>query len=129
MIENIRRAEDPTWRQQFERQEVLAKLGRMFGRPRIRSRRWIIMPRRSVAYFKPIARERSVGIGEPTAAARHLDRRSGREARLPLCAQRGQAFLDLGAGEAQELQRQRSIERGPGEAELVVERVLGPADC
>jgi hypothetical protein len=32
MIENIRRAEDPAWREQLERQEVLARLGRMFGR-------------------------------------------------------------------------------------------------
>jgi hypothetical protein len=46
MIEKIRRAEDPTWRQRLERQEVMAKLGRMFGRARSRSRRCIIKPRR-----------------------------------------------------------------------------------
>jgi hypothetical protein len=32
MIENIRRAEDPAWRERLERQQVVAKLGRMFGR-------------------------------------------------------------------------------------------------
>jgi hypothetical protein len=32
MIENIRRAEDPAWRDQLERQQILARLGRMFGR-------------------------------------------------------------------------------------------------
>jgi hypothetical protein len=32
MIENIRRAEDPAWRERLERQHVLARLGRMFGR-------------------------------------------------------------------------------------------------
>ena len=31
MIENIRRAEDPAWREQLERQQVLARLGRRFG--------------------------------------------------------------------------------------------------
>jgi hypothetical protein len=31
MIENIRRAEDPAWRERLERQQVLARLGRMFG--------------------------------------------------------------------------------------------------
>ena len=31
MIENIRRAEDPAWRDRLERQQVLARLGRMFG--------------------------------------------------------------------------------------------------
>jgi hypothetical protein len=32
MIENIRRAEDPAWRERLERQQVVATLGRMFGR-------------------------------------------------------------------------------------------------
>jgi hypothetical protein len=32
MIENIRRAEDPAWREWLERQHVVARLGRMFGR-------------------------------------------------------------------------------------------------
>jgi hypothetical protein len=32
MIENIRRAEDPAWLERFEQQQVLARLGRMFGR-------------------------------------------------------------------------------------------------
>jgi hypothetical protein len=32
MIEHIRRAEDPAWRERLERQQVLARLGRMFGR-------------------------------------------------------------------------------------------------
>jgi hypothetical protein len=32
MIENIRRAEDPAWRERLEQQQVLARLGRMFGR-------------------------------------------------------------------------------------------------
>jgi hypothetical protein len=32
MIENIRRAEDPAWRERLERQQVLVRLGRMFGR-------------------------------------------------------------------------------------------------
>jgi hypothetical protein len=32
MIENIRRAEDPAWRDRLEQQQVLARLGRMFGR-------------------------------------------------------------------------------------------------
>jgi hypothetical protein len=31
MIENIRRAEDPAWRERLERQQVVARLGRMFG--------------------------------------------------------------------------------------------------
>lgn len=31
MIENIRRAEDPAWRDRLERQQVVARLGRMFG--------------------------------------------------------------------------------------------------
>src|SRR5688572_10930885 len=31
MIENIRRAEDPAWRERLERQQVLARLGRVFG--------------------------------------------------------------------------------------------------
>lgn len=31
MIENIRRAEDPAWREQLEQQQVVARLGRMFG--------------------------------------------------------------------------------------------------
>jgi hypothetical protein len=30
MIKNIRRAEDPAWRERLERQQVLARLGRMF---------------------------------------------------------------------------------------------------
>jgi hypothetical protein len=32
VIENIRRAEDPAWRERLERPQVLARLGRMFGR-------------------------------------------------------------------------------------------------
>jgi hypothetical protein len=32
MIENIRRAEDPASRERLERQQVVTKLGRMFGR-------------------------------------------------------------------------------------------------
>jgi hypothetical protein len=32
MVENIRRAEDPAWRERLEQQQVLARLGRMFGR-------------------------------------------------------------------------------------------------
>jgi hypothetical protein len=32
MIANIRRAEDPAWRERLEQQQVLARLGRMFGR-------------------------------------------------------------------------------------------------
>ena len=32
MIENIRRAQDPAWRDRLERQQVVARLGRMFGR-------------------------------------------------------------------------------------------------
>jgi hypothetical protein len=32
MIENIRRAGDPAWRERLERQQVVARLGRMFGR-------------------------------------------------------------------------------------------------
>jgi hypothetical protein len=32
MIENIRHAEDPAWRERLERQQVIARLGRMFGR-------------------------------------------------------------------------------------------------
>jgi hypothetical protein len=32
MIENIRLAEDPAWRERLERQQVVARLGRMFGR-------------------------------------------------------------------------------------------------
>lgn len=32
MVENIRRAEDPAWRDRLERQQVVARLGRMFGR-------------------------------------------------------------------------------------------------
>ena len=32
MIENIRRAEDPAWRERLERQQVVARLGRRFGR-------------------------------------------------------------------------------------------------
>ena len=31
MIENIRRAEDRAWRERLERQQVVARLGRMFG--------------------------------------------------------------------------------------------------
>jgi hypothetical protein len=31
MIENIRRAEDPAWREWLERQQVVARLGRRFG--------------------------------------------------------------------------------------------------
>ncbi|HSA82668.1 MAG TPA: hypothetical protein VLE23_17760 [Geminicoccaceae bacterium] len=31
MIENIRRAEDPAWRERLERQQVVARLGRTFG--------------------------------------------------------------------------------------------------
>ena len=32
MVENIRRAEDPAWRERLEQQQVLARLGRVFGR-------------------------------------------------------------------------------------------------
>jgi hypothetical protein len=32
MIENIRRAEDPAWRDRLERQQVVARLGLLFGR-------------------------------------------------------------------------------------------------
>ena len=32
MIENIRRAEDPAWRDRLERQQVVARLGQRFGR-------------------------------------------------------------------------------------------------
>jgi hypothetical protein len=32
MVENIRRAKDPAWREPLERQQVVARLGRMFGR-------------------------------------------------------------------------------------------------
>jgi hypothetical protein len=31
MIENIRLAEDPAWRERLKQQQVLARLGRMFG--------------------------------------------------------------------------------------------------
>jgi hypothetical protein len=31
MIENIRRAEDPAWRERLERQKIVARLGRLFG--------------------------------------------------------------------------------------------------
>ena len=31
MIENIRRAEDPAWRERLERQQVVARLGRLFA--------------------------------------------------------------------------------------------------
>ena len=31
MIENIRRAENAAWRERLERQQVLARLGRLFG--------------------------------------------------------------------------------------------------
>ena len=31
MIENIRRSEDPAWRERVERQQVLTRLGRLFG--------------------------------------------------------------------------------------------------
>ena len=30
-IENIRRAQDPAWRERLERQQVMARLGRLFG--------------------------------------------------------------------------------------------------
>src|SRR5260370_87011 len=39
-----------------------------------------------------------------------------------------QAFLDLRAGEAEKLQRQRGVEDRPGGAQPIVERVFGPAD-
>jgi hypothetical protein len=32
MIVNIRRAEDPAWRERLERQQAVVRLGRMFGR-------------------------------------------------------------------------------------------------
>ena len=32
MVENIRRAEDPAWREWLERQQVVVRLGRRFGR-------------------------------------------------------------------------------------------------
>jgi hypothetical protein len=32
MVENIRRAGDPAWRERVERQQVAARLGRLFGR-------------------------------------------------------------------------------------------------
>jgi hypothetical protein len=32
MLENIRRAGDPAWRDRLERQQTLARLGRLFGR-------------------------------------------------------------------------------------------------
>ena len=32
LIENIRRAEDPAWHERLERQQVAARLGRLFGR-------------------------------------------------------------------------------------------------
>jgi hypothetical protein len=32
MIENIRRTEDPAWCDRLEQQQVVARLGRMFGR-------------------------------------------------------------------------------------------------
>lgn len=32
MIEHIRRAQDPAWRNRLEQQQVVARLGRMFGR-------------------------------------------------------------------------------------------------
>ena len=32
MVENIRRAEDPAWRERLEQPQVLARLARMFGR-------------------------------------------------------------------------------------------------
>jgi hypothetical protein len=44
MIENIRRAEDPAWRERLERQQVVARCS---ARPRIRYRRCMIMPTRS----------------------------------------------------------------------------------
>jgi hypothetical protein len=31
MLENIRRAADPAWRARLERQQTLARLGRLFG--------------------------------------------------------------------------------------------------
>ena len=31
MIENIRRAEDPAWQERLERQQVVARLGGLFG--------------------------------------------------------------------------------------------------
>ena len=46
MVENIRRAEDPAWRERLERQQVVARLGRMFGRVENRFRGCRTMPTR-----------------------------------------------------------------------------------
>jgi hypothetical protein len=32
MVEHIRRAQDPAWRHRLEQRQVVARLGRMFGR-------------------------------------------------------------------------------------------------
>jgi hypothetical protein len=47
MIEDMRRTEDPAWRERLERQHVVPGLEGCSARPRIGSRRCIIMPRRS----------------------------------------------------------------------------------
>src|SRR5581483_11084173 len=47
-----------------------------------------------------------------------------REDRRSLLAQRAHALLHFGSGKAEELERQRGVEAGAGEAEPVVERVF-----
>src|SRR4030095_11061572 len=54
--------------------------------------------------------------------------RVGIELGLALLEVRGEAFLHLGAHEAQHLERRRGVEGGPHHAQPVVERVLGEAD-
>jgi hypothetical protein len=44
MIENIRRAEDPAWRERLQRQQVVARLARMFGRAEPQRAWWLMFP-------------------------------------------------------------------------------------
>src|SRR5687767_347281 len=50
-----------------------------------------------------------------------------RKVRRTLLAQRGEAFLHFGPGEAEHLQGERGVESRARHAQPVVERILGPA--
>src|SRR5207245_238122 len=57
-----------------------------------------------------------------------LERGRRRELRRALLAERGQPLAHVVPGESEALERQRCVEGRPGQAQPVVQGVLGPAD-
>src|SRR4029453_4709073 len=88
-------------------------------------------PRKRLQMAPPIAPPPPVTMTFLPDSPRMIGSSEGRvgiELGLALLEVRGEAFLHLGAHEAQHLERRRGVERGTHHAQPVVQRVLGEAD-